>query len=74
MNIIEVYNQEHVLKPLELLCCSTMAICGCTAVRTYTQGLISTSFGCKEARKYGGMQRYELAMGIPNQLYGLFMN
>ena len=74
MNIIEAYNQEQALKRLELLCCSTMAICGCTAVRTYVQGLISTTFGCEEARKYGGMQRYELAMGIPNKLYELFMD
>jgi uncharacterized protein (DUF169 family) len=74
MNIIETYNQEHELKRLEFLCCSTMAVCGCTAVRTYMEGLISISFGCEEARKYGGLQRYELAMGIPNQLYGLFMD
>jgi uncharacterized protein (DUF169 family) len=74
MDIIEMYNQGHAVKQLELLCCSTMAVCGCTAVRTYVKDLISISFGCEEARKYGGLQKYELAMGIPKQLYALFMD
>lgn len=44
------------------------AVCGNVAVKAYATRRISLSFGCEDARQYGGISRDRLIVGIPYAL------
>jgi len=44
---------------------SVMPICGNCTVRPVLTGQACISFGCKDSRRYGGLRRGQIAMGIP---------
>ncbi len=73
MRIIKIYH-SHKGKNLDVSLCNMMPICGGIAVRTYLEGKISFSFGCDDSRKYADMRRENLAVGIPNKLFKLFVD
>jgi uncharacterized protein (DUF169 family) len=45
-----------------------MSICGNIVAQTYNTGKICISFGCPESRKFGGVLKDEVIVGIPNSL------
>ena len=51
-----------------------VSICGGIAVRTYLENEISFSFGCDDSRKYADIRRENLAVGIPNRLFKIFVD
>jgi uncharacterized protein (DUF169 family) len=52
---------------------SVMSICGGVAVKTYQEGKINISFGSDDCRNYAKIHRFELAVGIPKNMYNLFL-
>ena len=73
MDLIKVYS-NHNGEDLDISLYSMMSICGGVAVRTYLEGKISISFGCDDARKYADIRRENLAVGIPNKLFKVFVS
>lgn len=53
---------------------SLHSICGNIFSRVYEDKVISISFGCPESRKYGGVNADEAIIGIPYDLFYLFLN
>ena len=72
MRLIKVY-QVNKGKDLKVTLCSMMSICGGVAVKTFLEGNINFSFGCDDSRKYADMRRENLAVGIPNRLFKIFI-
>ena len=72
MRLIKIYH-SHKGKDLNISLSSMMSICGGIAVRTYLKGKISFSFGCDDSRRYADMRRENLAVGIPNRLFKVFI-
>lgn len=73
MHLIKVYHNQKG-EDLKINLCSMMSICGGIAVRTYLEEDISFSFGCGDSRKYADIRRENLAVGIPNRLFKLFVD
>ncbi|MFO8235843.1 MAG: DUF169 domain-containing protein [Bacteroidales bacterium] len=53
---------------------SLHSICGNVFSRVFEDEVISISFGCPESRKYGGVNADEAIIGIPYDLFYLFLN
>jgi len=51
--------------PITLEVSGFLSVCGMVAVRAYLTGDISISFGCPDAREYGGIGRDRLVVGLP---------
>ena len=47
---------------------SLLSICGNVFARGYNTGNVCISFGCPESRKYGGVDRDEVIIGIPGEM------
>lgn len=45
-----------------------MSVCGNVAVKIYIDQKISISFGCPDSRKYGGIAKEQLVIGLPHKL------
>jgi len=45
-----------------------MSVCGNVAVKSFTKQKISISFGCPDSRKYGGIEKGELVVGVPHNI------
>jgi uncharacterized protein (DUF169 family) len=45
-----------------------MSVCGNVAVKSFTKQKISISFGCPDSRKYGGIVKGELVVGVPHNI------
>jgi len=73
MRLIKIYH-NHKGENLKIGLYSMMSVCGGIAVRTYLEGKISFSFGCDDSRKYADIRRENLAVGIPNRLFKLFVD
>jgi len=73
MNLIKMYHNRQGVN-LDVSLCSMMSICGGIAARTYLDEKISISFGCDDSRKYADMRRENLAIGIPNKLFNIFID
>lgn len=55
---------KHRIMP-SILPYSLLSVCGNVFASCYTNQLISISFGCPESRKYGGIEKKEVAIGVP---------
>jgi len=73
MRVIKIYNNHKGLN-LNIKLFSMVSICGGIAVRTYLENEISFSFGCDDSRKYADIRRENLAVGIPNRLFKIFVD
>ncbi|MCK4248454.1 MAG: DUF169 domain-containing protein [Candidatus Omnitrophica bacterium] len=71
MRIIKLYNNNG--QNLNISCATMMAICGDVAVKSFLTGDISFSFGCDDSREYGKIGRDRMAVGIPSNLFNLFV-
>jgi uncharacterized protein (DUF169 family) len=45
-----------------------MSVCGNVAVKSYIEQKISISFGCPDSRKYGGIAKELLVIGLPQKI------
>jgi len=45
-----------------------MSVCGNVAVKSYIDQKISISFGCPDSRKYGGIAKEQLVIGLPHKV------
>jgi uncharacterized protein (DUF169 family) len=45
-----------------------MSVCGNVAVKSYIDRKISISFGCSDSRKYGGIAKEQLVIGLPHKV------
>jgi uncharacterized protein (DUF169 family) len=45
-----------------------MSVCGNVAVKSYINQKISISFGCPDSRKYGGIAKEQLIIGVPHKV------
>lgn len=72
MHLITLYN-SRVGKNLDVSLSSVMSICGGIAVRTFLEDRITFSFGCIDSRKYSGISRDQLVVGIPKDQYNLVL-
>jgi len=72
MHILKVYHEKRG-KNLDVSLSSVMSICGSVAVKTFETGEINISFGCEDSRKYADIGRNRLAIGIPSQLFEIFI-
>jgi uncharacterized protein (DUF169 family) len=45
-----------------------MSVCGNVAVKSYLDQKISISFGCPDSRKYGGIGKEQLVIGLPHEV------
>ncbi len=45
-----------------------MSVCGNVAVKSYIDQKISISFGCPDSRKYGGITKEQLVIGLPHKI------
>ena len=73
MKLIRTYHNNQ-RKNLDISVCSMMSICGGIAVRTFLDNQISFSFGCDDSRKYAEIGRDRLAVGIPKELFKIFVD
>ncbi|MBU0486287.1 MAG: DUF169 domain-containing protein [Proteobacteria bacterium] len=73
MNFVRVFNNKFG-KNLECSLCSMMSICGGVAAATYLNKNINISFGCNDSRRLADMKRENLAIGIPNRLFKVFVD
>ena len=73
MNLLKVYH-NRCGENLDVSLCSTMSICGGIAVRTHLEEKINLSFGCDDSRKFADIRRDNLAIGIPKNLFKLFVD
>ncbi|MBN2483963.1 MAG: DUF169 domain-containing protein [Candidatus Omnitrophica bacterium] len=73
MAIVKIY-QLHTGKNLDTSLCSMMSICGSVAVRAHLTKEITFSFGCEESRRSASLGKENLAVGIPQILFGLFVD
>ncbi len=73
MNLIKIYHNRQGGN-LDVSLCTMMSICGGIAVRTYLEEKISLSFGCDDSRKFADMRRENLAIGIPKNLFNVFVD
>ena len=71
MDLLKMYHNRQG-DNLDVSLCAMMSICGGIAVRTYLDEKISISFGCDDSRKYAGLRRENLAIGIPRKLFNIF--
>ena len=67
MNLIYKY-QKNFGKELTVALNSFASVCANVAVKTYLYKKICISFGCEDARMYGGISRDRLVVGIPYAL------
>ena len=73
MNLIKRYHNQKG-RSLDVSLFSMMSICGSVAVRTFLNKDVSISFGCDDSRKYADMRRENLAVGIPERLFNMFLD
>ncbi len=73
MELIKLYNYRCG-DNLDVSLSGMMSICGGVAVKTYLDGKINFSFGCDDSRKFAGLGRDTLAVGIPNKLFKIFVD
>jgi len=52
-------------EPLAITLSSIMTMCGDLAVRSFTSGKTTVSFGCQNSRQYGGIKDDELIVCLP---------
>jgi uncharacterized protein (DUF169 family) len=45
-----------------------MSVCGNIAVKSYVDSTISVSFGCPDSREFGGIQKGQLVIGVPERI------
>lgn len=64
MRLLDVY-QRLFGKKLKVELSGYAAVCGNVAVKAYVTKKVSVSFGCEDARQYGGISRDRLIVGIP---------
>jgi len=72
MNMIGLY-QKYTGKNLDISLSNMMSICGGVAVRSYLEEKITLSFGCVDARDFAGLEKYAVAVGIPRNLWNIFV-
>ena len=72
MNLLKIYNNNR-NKNLDVSLPSMMPICGGIAVETYRKKKMSLSFGCDDSRKYAHIGKARLAVGIPKNLFKVFV-
>lgn len=53
---------------------SLLSVCGNIFSNTLQNEKVTISFGCPESRKYGGIHKDEVVMGIPYNLTGILLN
>jgi len=73
MNLTGLY-QKYTGKNLDISLSNMMSICGGVAVRSYLEEKITLSFGCVDARNFAGLERYTVAVGIPRNLFHIFVD
>jgi uncharacterized protein (DUF169 family) len=73
MDLLRLYH-NYLGRDLEVSLSPTMSICAGIAVRTYLTKEICLSFGCADSRKFGDIRRENLAIGIPRELFHLFID
>jgi len=72
-DMLKIYN-NRLGKTLDVSLCNMMSICSGIAVKTYQEGKVSLSFGCDDSRRYAGLSRDTLAVGVPNKLFKVFVD
>ncbi len=73
MNLTRLY-QRRTGKNLDVLLPGMMPICGGIAVKTYLEGKITLSFGCVDSRNFADLRREFIAVGIPKDLWNIFID
>ena len=71
--LVKIYNYRDG-DNLDVSLNSMMPICGGIAVKSYLEKKISLSFGCDDSRKFSGLGRDTLTIGIPNNLFKVFVD
>lgn len=64
MKLLRSY-QVHCGQDLNVDLSSIVAVCGHVAVEAVVKRHIALSFGCRDSRKYGGITRDRVAIGVP---------
>jgi uncharacterized protein (DUF169 family) len=67
MKLIRSY-QVYFGKALNVDLSSIVSVCGHVAVEAVNKKQIALSFGCRDAREYGGITRDRVAIGVPVEL------
>jgi len=73
MNLMKIY-QNYKGENLDISLSTMMSICSGIAVRTFLEDKVSFSFGCDDSRKYAGLKRENMAVGIPKRLFNVFVD
>ena len=73
MNLTGLY-QKYTGKNLGISLFNMMSICGGVVVGSYLEEKITLSFGCVNARNFAGLERHTVAVGIPRNLYNIFVD
>jgi len=72
MHLLGTYHDKKG-ENLDISLSSIMGICGNVCVKTFETGGINISFGCEDSRKYADIGRNRLAIGMPSQLFEIFI-
>lgn len=67
MTLLRSYH-VHFGKDLNVGLSSVVSVCGHVAVEAFIKQQITLSFGCRDAREYGGITRDRVAIGVPVEL------
>ena len=67
MKLLRSY-QVHFGKDLTVGLSSVVSVCGHVAVQALIKKQVVLSFGCRDAREYGGITRDRVAIGVPLEL------
>lgn len=67
MTLLRSYH-VHFGKDLNVGLSSVVSVCGHVAVEAFIKQQVALSFGCRDAREYGGITRDRVAIGVPVEL------
>jgi len=69
LHLFARHNMQASIPPYCLL-----SVCGNVFVNSYTNQHVSISFGCPESRRYGGINKNEVVLGVPGSLIKYLLN
>ncbi len=73
MYLINSY-QKYTGKNPDVSLSSMMPVCGGIAAGSYLDGKFTVSFGCEDSRNFASLGRSSVAVGIPRNLYSVFVD
>ncbi len=67
MRLVQAYQRLMIESPT-FLCSSLAPVCGVATAQAYCTKKVCISFGCDDSRRYGGIGKCDIVVGIPHSI------